>query len=158
MTTPKIPLLRRQSPRTIAWFLVALTVVIMTASLPVNDLEESKTYYVAAPALLAFAFSLAGSFLASIIDDWRTLGRRQPPWLQLILAALLTLGTFFVHFVVLDIFAKIPKEALRLHGLPDSLFNWVSWVVFVSAWVVPPISTILSSRPIGIVKPLGASK
>ncbi|MCM3484703.1 hypothetical protein [Kocuria rosea] len=157
MTNSSIPLHRRQSPRTLAWFFTTLAATFMPSFLPVDSLEDSITYYLAAPALLAFALSLAGSYLASVIDDWRTLGSSQSPWPQLFLAVPLTIGLVLAHFKVLDIFSNIPQEALLVLGLPDHDYNWISWVVFFSAWALPPIMTFISPHPIGNVKTLAPS-
>lgn len=127
----------RQFRRTWAWLAATLLVVTVTLWLPVSTIEDSKRFYLAAPALLAFALSLTGSYAASVIDDWRNMGWRHGPWIHVLVAASLPVAVFIWHFDVLRALALIPQEALRFHGLARWSFNSISWVIFLAAALLP---------------------
>lgn len=147
----------RQSWRTLAWFVVTLVVILVAAGLPVETIEQVKAYYLTGPALLAFAFGLAGSYLGSVIDDCKTLRCKPVPWLQFAVGVVLTGGVYLLHFRLLDILGDVSEEDLQAHGLSNLELTGASWAIFIGAWLLPVGFAFVSSRPRMITKPTVAS-
>ncbi|WP_370890220.1 SIMPL domain-containing protein [Janibacter sp. GXQ6167] len=134
----------RHSWRSVVWAGAVFIPWIMVIVMPVRNADDAEVFYMAAPALLAFAFGLAGSHMGSVLDDWRKSGRAHTPWIQLLLSLGLTGVAVALHFTLLDRFQSIPRDVLREHSLPDLTFNAWSWFVFLGAWLAPVLIALVS--------------